>query len=240
METVTGDGYTIYQGDCLDILPTLDRHGRIVIITDPPYGVRRDVGFGDSQPFGTGGGQWAARRQYTGGWDSSRPTKRVFDLMRSFQCPALIFGGNYFSDYLPVGKHWVVWDKQNTMPTFGDAELIWTNVKRDSVKIYTYTWNGLIGKETTRHHPTQKPVGLLVRLVQDYTCPGDTIIDPFMGSGTTGVAAMKTGRRFIGIELDPGYFQIAHERIANAAGEYVTTAKERATGQMALWDVMTK
>ena len=85
-------------------------------------------------------------------------------------------------------------------------------------------------------HPTQKPVGLYEYLVRTYTNSGDTVLDMTMGSGTTGVAAMRTGRKFIGIELDAAYFAIAQERIANAAGDFALTAKEKATGQMALFD----
>jgi len=85
-------------------------------------------------------------------------------------------------------------------------------------------------------HPTQKPVALMEYLIRTYTNPGDTVLDFTMGSGTTGVAAMRTGRNFIGIELDPEYFAIAQERIMNAAGDYVTTKKERATGQTSIFD----
>ena len=84
-------------------------------------------------------------------------------------------------------------------------------------------------------HPTQKPVALYEYLIRTYTNEGDTVLDFTMGSGTTGVAAMRTGRNFIGIELDAGYFAIAEERIKNAAGEIILTAKERATGQMGLF-----
>ena len=87
-----------------------------------------------------------------------------------------------------------------------------------------------------RLHPTQKPVTLLEYLIKTYTNPGETVLDCTMGSGTTGVAAMRTGRDFIGIELDPGYFQIAETRIKNAAGDFVLTEKEKSSGQMGLFD----
>ena len=124
--------------------------------------------------------------------------------------------GNFFADVLPVGNHWIVWDKLNTMPTFGDCELAWTNIKRNSVKKVTVEYNGLLGKEQERQHATQKPVAVMAYCVTNYTKAGQAICDPFMGSGTTGVACMNLGRKFIGIEIEPKYFDIAVERITNA------------------------
>lgn len=125
----------------------------------------------------------------------------------------LIFGGNFFADILPQGNHWIVWDKLNTMPTFGDCELIWTNIDRDSVKKITVEYNGLIGKEKIRFHPTQKPVKLLSKLLLSYSKVGDIILDPFLGSGTTAIACLKLNRKFIGIEKEPKYCEIARQRI---------------------------
>lgn len=196
--------HVLYHADCLSVLPTLE--GVDCVVTDPPYGLKRDKGFGGFGGFGTP----IPRTQYEGEWDLERPSPEVFNLITQIN-PCLIFGGNYFADLLPQGKHWIVWDKKNTMPTFGDAELIWTNVGRNSVKIKTHEWNGLLGKEKTRYHATQKPVALIMELISDY-CEG-TICDPFMGSGSTGVACARLGRKFIGIEIDEGYFNIACERI---------------------------
>jgi DNA modification methylase len=204
------EGITLYCGDCREILPTL---GKVdAVVTDPPYGIKRDEGFGG---FG-GFGRPIARTKYEGEWDSARPTKEHFELIQKSASLAIIFGGNFFTDYLPVGNHWLVWDKLNTMPTFGDCELAWTNIKRNSVKKLTHEYNGLIGREEKRDHATQKPVDLMGRIVRDYTKPGETILDPFMGSGTTGVAAVKLGRKFKGIEIEPKYFDIACRRIQAA------------------------
>jgi DNA modification methylase len=227
------DRYTLHHGDCLDILPTLEAGSVGVVITDPPYGIGRANGMG-------GGGKGLAIRtetirRYGGDWDSCRPPKQLFDYIAQFET-AIVFGGNYFTDYLPKSGHWIVWDKENTMPSFSDAELIWTNSKRNSVKIFVQSTNGLMGEEKNRVHPTQKPIRLLTWLIENYTQKDDVILDPFMGSGSTGVAAMRTGRRFIGVEMDAGYFAIAQERIANAAGEFLTTAKETAQGKRSLFD----
>lgn len=202
----------IYQGDCLEILKSLPTGSVDVVVTDPPYGVGRDEGF---EGFG-GFGKPIARRQFDGGWDKERPGAEYFAEILRVGKTALIFGGNYFADLLPVGGHWIVWDKKQTMPTFGDCELVWTNVKRKSVKWIQREWNGLLGKEQRREHPTQKPLSIMNWLISNYTQPGATILDPFMGSGTTGVAAVKMGRNFIGIEIDEGYYKIAEKRIAEA------------------------
>ena len=116
---------TLDRGDCLDMMPTL---GKVdAVVTDPPYGIKQDKGF---EGFG-GFGPPIARRQYDDEWDVERPDRVFFDSILSLAPLAIVFGGNYFTDLLPQGNHWIVWDKLNTMPTFGDCELAWTNIKRN-------------------------------------------------------------------------------------------------------------
>jgi DNA modification methylase len=207
------DRIVCYLGDCAEILPTIAKVE--AIITDPPYGIGRANGFDGFDGFG-GFGKPIARCKYEGDWDNQRPSKELFDIIMKKGEILIIFGGNFFTDYLPVSGHWLVWDKLNTMPTFGDCELIWTNLKRNSVKKLTHEYNGLIGKENKRDHATQKPLDLMGRILRDYTQKNDTILDPFMGSGTTGVAAVNLGRKFVGIEIDRKYFDIACRRISSA------------------------
>ena len=197
-------------GDCLEIMPLL---GKVdAVVTDPPYGIGADKGF---EGFG-GFGKPIARKQYAGGWDDDRPSADVFQAILKHSRHAVIFGGNYFTDILPVGRHWFVWDKKNTMPTFSDCELAWTNIPRKSVKLLTYEYNGLIGKREKRQHPTQKPVEVMAWCIQKLPKETTAICDPFMGSGTTLVACAKLGRKGIGIELDPDYFEIACQRVREA------------------------
>jgi site-specific DNA-methyltransferase (adenine-specific) len=175
-------------------------------LVDPPYGVKRDVGFGG---FG-GFGEPIARRQYKGGWDNERPPEIYFKELLRVADKCIIFGGNYFADLLPQGKHWIVWDKLNTMPTFGDCELIWTNIPRNSVKKYTHEWNGLLGKEkTSRIHPTQKPVALYQWLLKNYAKKRDRILDTHLGSGSSAIAADIMGFDFTGYEIDKDYYEAA-------------------------------
>jgi len=204
-------------GDCTDpavVARVMGGEKADMMFTDPPYGIQRDKGFGGADGFG-GNGSPIARRQYADDWDSSRPEKVTFDALLMIAKKSIVFGGNFFADILPQSKHWLVWDKLNTMPTFGDCELAWTNIDRDSVKKYTVQYNGLIGKEKERFHPTQKPVRLMEWCI-DHAPEAGTICDPYMGSGTTGVAAVKMGKTFFGIEREPKYFDIACKRIEDA------------------------
>jgi DNA modification methylase len=198
-------------GDCLEIMKDMPDKSVDLVLTDPPYGVGRDKGF---EGFGGFGKPIARKRFEQDDWDDKRPEKEYFDEILRIGKLIMIFGGNFFADILPQGTHWIFWDKLNTMPTFGDGELIWTNSTRKSVKKFVREYNGLIGKEEIRHHPTQKPVNLVRELIRAY-CDDGTVFDPFMGSGTTGVACKELGRNFIGIEIDEKYFEIAKKRINN-------------------------
>ena len=207
--TYDKDGICLINGDCVVEMRKIPDKSIDLVLTDPPYGIGRDKGF---EGFGGFGKPIARKRFENDNWDEKRPDKVYFDEILRIGKLVMIFGGNFFADILPQSTHWIFWDKLNTMPTFGDGELIWTNSPRKSVKKITREYNGLIGKEETRKHPTQKPVNLIRMLIEQY-CPEGIVLDPFMGSGTTGVAAKKLGRRFIGIEIDKGYFNIAQRRI---------------------------
>ena len=204
----------LYNADCLDIMKKMPGKCVDLVLTDPPYGVKMDKGFSGSDGF-SGSGKPIERRRYEDdNWDSKTPQRAVFDNILSRSSLALIFGGNFFTDKLPVGTHWIFWDKLNTMPTFGDGELVWTNSKRKSIKKFTREYNGLIGKEETRKHPTQKPVNLIRELIREYSKEG-VVFDPFLGSGTTAVACKELNRKWIGIEINEEYCEIAKKRIFN-------------------------
>jgi DNA modification methylase len=191
-----------------DVERLMDGQKADMVFTDPPYGINRADGF---DGFG-GFGKPIARKKYKGGWDDERPPKELFIALPTMADKVLIFGGNYFADLLPQGNHWVVWDKKNTMPTFGDCELIWTNIKRDSVKIKEFVYNGLIGKEKERFHATQKPIQLLVELLDEYESENGIVLDTFLGSGSTLIACEKTNRKCYGMELDPHYCDVIVKR----------------------------
>ena len=186
---------------------------KIICITDPPYGIKRDKGFEGFEGFGGFGAPIARKRFEDDNWDQFRPDKAVFDLILKICDLSIIFGGNFFADILPQSTHWIFWDKLQTMPTFGDGELAWTNSKRKSIKKITVEYNGLIGREKWRAHPTQKPLKLFTNIIKEYSDQFCTILDPFMGSGTTLRAAKDLNRKAIGIELEEKYCAIAVERL---------------------------
>ena len=198
--------------DCLEGMKLIPDKSVDLILTDPPYGISMDKGFGGFDGFG-GLGTPIARRKYDDCWDKTTPSQEVFDTILEKSKISIIFGGNFFANMLPNGGHWLVWDKLNTMPTFGDCELAWTNIKRNSVKKYTLQYNGLIGKEVNRQHPTQKPLELMRWIIVNYSNEGDLILDPFMGSGTTLRACKDLNRRYIGMELSKKYCKVADDRL---------------------------
>jgi DNA modification methylase len=204
--------HTLYLGDCRDVLPTL---GKVdAVVTDPPYGIGQDKGFDGFGGFG-GFGEPIRRRQYEGQWDDTRPDEDLIRLIAASAPKVIMWGGQYFADLLPARGKWLWWDKCQTMPTFGDGEMAWTNLDGVAPKKFVYSNNGLMAKERGRVHPTQKPVAVMSWCL-GLLPSAQTILDPFMGSGTTGVACEQLGRKFIGIELDPQYFDIACRRIDEA------------------------
>ena len=204
---------TLYLGDCRDVLPTLTEVD--LVLTDPPYGIGADKG---AAVGGTdASGRYVRRpKQYEGIWDSDRPDTAALALAVNAGRQAIIWGGNYFADILPRGGRWLFWDKLNSMPSYSDGEIAWTNLKGVSVKKFTACNNGLASlRDGERVHPTQKPVALMKWCIALSDTPS-LVCDPFMGSGSTGVAVVQHGPRFIGIERDAGYFDIACRRIEDA------------------------
>jgi site-specific DNA-methyltransferase (adenine-specific)/modification methylase len=188
---------TLYLGDCLEILPTL---GKVdAVVTDPPYGVSYNPGFGKMAKLSS---------PMVG--DGAPPDVR---LLASW--PAVIWGGNNFCDQLPRSTGWLVWFKYHPDGSqHSQAELAWTNVVR-TVRHYSEAYHGFMRQRDGWFHPTQKPPGLMGWCL-GFVPDARTILDPFMGSGTTGVACAKLGRKFIGIEIEPKYFDIACKRIEEA------------------------
>jgi site-specific DNA-methyltransferase (adenine-specific)/modification methylase len=206
---------TLYLADCMDALLTI---GKVdAVITDPPYGINENSKKVASR------GKLATPKDYGEfNWDKDPAPKEIIDLCRQISTYQAIFGGNYFE--LPPTSCWLVWDKLNGTNDFADCELAWTNWNK-AVRRIQWRWNGMIrqGNEE-RYHPTQKPLAVMKWVID--LCPkSDLMLDPFMGSGTTGVAAIQMGRKFIGIERELSYFEIACERI------------EQATKQSSLFDV---
>ena len=208
MHVETIGAATLYLADCRDVLPTL---GRVdALCCDPPYGIGEAAGANKSR------GNIAPARDYGNDtWDNEPVPDDVMALVHAAAPWRIIFGGNYYA--MPPTSCWLVWDKENGSNDFADCELAWTNLPK-AVRRIRYMWNGMLraNNEPRGDHPTQKPVGVMRWCISHLPDGCETILDPFMGSGTTGVAAVQMGRKFIGIEREAKYFDIACRRIEQA------------------------
>jgi len=196
-KVIIGDA-TLYLGDCMDILPTL---GKVdAVITDPPYGINAN-----KQTLGKG------KKGFDRGgeWDQVAPDLALCIAAAPLIC---LWGGNYFADQLPITNDWLIWHKVNDGRSFSECEMAWTNFGRQTRHL-SHHWSG-----EEKKHPTQKPLPVMLWCVEQAGTP-KTILDPFMGSGTTGVAAIQLGRKFIGIEREERYFDIACKRIEQAVAQ---------------------
>jgi len=210
----------LWHGDCREVLPLLGAFD--LILTDPPYGIGEAAGKNKSR------NQLAKARDYGNDeWDSEPPPAWVIELIRAKAQWQILFGGNYYS--LPPSSCWLVWDKDNS-GDFADCELAWTNLPK-AVRRLVWRWNGMLQQDMAnkevREHPTQKPVPVM-RWALLQAKDAQTVCDPFMGSGTTGVACALEGRDFVGIERERKYFDIACERIARAQAQGQMFAPESA------------
>lgn len=207
----------LWHGDCREILPTLPECD--LILTDPPYGIGEGQKAAASR-YRKNNDRWAGcedTKQYAGGeWDSDTMPEWVLGLMLAMAKHQIIFGGNYYA--LPPTSCVLVWDKESS-GDFADAELAWTNLQK-AVRLKRYLWNGF-RKATPedRFHPTQKPVAVMEWAIAQAPDDVVTVCDPFMGSGTTGVACVNLGKAFSGIERERKYFDIACERISRAQAQ---------------------
>ena len=201
-------------------------------LTDPPYGVAvvQHNSVGGDKPFGSKGSADRGDKMLTAntyapiiGDETTETARKSYDIMKDVSDNQIIFGGNYFTDFLSPKACWVVWDKENT-GNFADVELAWTSFDKGA-KLYRWLWNGLCRKgdrETelvSRVHPTQKPVGMLGAILQDFTKDGTIILDLFGGSGSTMIACEQLGRKCRMMELDPHYCTVIIARWEKLTGQ---------------------
>ena len=189
---------TIYHGDAREILPEIDPVD--LVLTDPPYGIAHLWTKGsEKHGWGKANGEAALRNQ----WDDGIPDDDLMALVVGAGRDAIVWGGNYF--HLPSSRCWLVWNKPERGFSLAEAELAWTT--RDAV----VRVKDLPRSEPDREHPTQKPLALFSWCI-DFFPDAGTILDPFMGSGTTLRAAKNLNRKAIGIEREERYCEIAAER----------------------------
>lgn len=193
---------TLIHGDCMEYLAGLEDKAFDLAVVDPPYGLGTAVV--------NSGGRFKRYHNENGNWDMATPTADYFQALIEKSKNQIIWGGNYFN--LPLTGGWLFWDKERGKDvSFADGELAWTSFL-NVLKKAPIRYDGFIGADATRIHPTQKPVKLYQWIFANYTKPTDRILDTHLGSGSSAIAAHYAGLEFVGIELDPDYYAAAVER----------------------------
>ena len=203
-----------------------------LLLTDPPYGVKivKGAKVGGDKPFGSTRGEaknaiLKAREYAPIIGDDTTDTARInYEITKNYTDNQIIFGGNYFTDFLPPSRCWIIWDKEVPKESFfAQVEMAWCS-KDGNAKIYKYLWSGLCreGDRKTelnaRVHPTQKPVGMLADILKDFSDENDSILDCFGGSGSTLIACEQLDRKCYIAELDPKYCDVIIQRYINFKG----------------------
>ena len=203
---VIGDA-TLYLGDCLEILPTLPNVDAVV--TDPPFGVGNFVQVtGRKMGRGTGKGKAVE-------WNESPPGPEFFEAIKRLSKHRIIWGANFFNCFEDKGGA-IIWDKAQSMPNFSKADIAsCTHFQKTEIVRIPWT-NFTVTHRAETDHPCERPVDLYEWCILYLPGPIRSILDPYLGSGSCGVAAMRRGCSFIGIERDPRYFDMACERILGA------------------------
>ncbi len=243
-DKIETERYCLMLGDCRELTPTLPAGAVQVVATDPPYGINHPVNYKER-----GRGKLAGCRDYGKPvWNNptshNYPTiigdKEPFDpaMILGLGVPTILWGANYYASRLPDASGWLVWDKER--PDGLDqatCELAWTNCVK-GVRRFKHLWNGMMraSEHGENYHPMQKPVALATWQLSLPWIPAGTVFDPYMGVGWVGVACVKMGRKFIGVEMEPSYFETAAERIAKASEEPLLFKIAREAEQGALFD----
>lgn len=216
----------LHCGDCLQVLRSIADASIDLILTDPPYGIdiaRKSNNFGVATEH--------SRRATAQTWDTAIPDSRYFKEMFRVSRNQIVFGANYFWNEFYPTQCYIIWDKRGTLPKvpFCDTEFAWTSFIDRMPKKYTVINHGFIRgtKDEPTGHPTQKPTELFTMILEDFSRPGNTILDPFAGSFSVGVACMQTGRNFIGVEISEDYYRTGKARVEAAQAQPPLFAHER-------------
>ena len=199
MKPVIIGNATLYNCDCMDYMRGLPDKAFDLAIVDPPYGIGIS-----SNPVR----QQHDKKQ----WDNAIPTADYFSQLMRVSKNQIIWGGNYFLDYLGASQGFVIWDKVQPQDfSLAMCELAWISIQSPAKM-----WKRSVLAERNKIHPTQKPVDLYEWLLTNYAKPGQKILDTHLGSGSSAIAANNLGFEFVGCELDADYFASACQRIENA------------------------
>ena len=197
-----------YLADCMDAMRRFPDGFFDLAIVDPPYGIGADEG--------TGGYGITDSRHYTAKWDNAIPPKEYFNELFRVSCNQIIWGAQYFTDYLTRGNKWIVWDKTgegNYKNPYSKCELAWTSKKGIVDKFVSIQMGFIATAKENRIHPTQKPVRLYEWLLKNYANPGDKILDTHVGSASSLIACHRGGYDYWGFEIDETYYRMAKERL---------------------------
>ena len=207
----------IHCCDCLDLMREMPDKCVDLVLTDPPYGIGDKLCNGGN----INGNNVMQKLYWATEWEDVAPKQEYFDEIVRISKNQIIFGGNYFN--LPPTRGFIVWDKIKFSDRHSQVEYIWTSFDCIS-RIFKYCSNGgfVIKPEDRHEHPTQKPLALMKWILEKYSDEGMTVLDPFLGSGTTAVACKKLGRNYIGIEKEPAYVEIALKRLEKVNNHKIT------------------
>lgn len=195
----------VYNMNAMDYMRSLpDKHFDLCI-ADPDFGLNEKI---------SKGGTWAAKYKGFDGALGGKPTKEMFDEMMRVSKNQIIWGGNYFIDMIYPTRCFLIWDKKARLRTLADCEMAWTSFDKNA-KIFTHVRN--TGEK--RVHICQKPIALYEWILDNYANVGDKIFDPFLGSGSSRIAAYRKGFDFYGCELNKTYFEDAEKRFKRAICE---------------------
>jgi site-specific DNA-methyltransferase (adenine-specific) len=194
---------TVYLQDCMEFMAGCRDKQYELAIVDPPYGINAG-----KMTMGSGKHKFSKDKD----WDSAIPSEKYFTELFRVSENQIVWGGNYFTEFLPPTPHWLLWDKKNPNLSFAEGELAWVKNGKN-LRIYQH-YSALV-ENGCKIHPTQKPVALYKWLLHNYAKAGDTILDTHLGSQSSRIAAFEMGFNFVGCELDPDYFRDGNKRFDN-------------------------
>jgi len=207
-------GASLYLGDCMEYMATLEDNCFDLAIVDPPYGIKAHgtIGFANEK---TKGFTFTKKEYSQKDWDNKIPDKDYFEDLKRVSKNQIIWGANYMTESIGVIKNFIYWHKKGKSQDdkFNEGELAYVSFSRS--RMVDIWWNGFgtINSGEQRIHPTQKPVALYQWLLNNYAKPGQTILDTHLGSGSSAIAANRLDFEFVGIEIDEDYFAGACKRL---------------------------
>ncbi len=201
---------TLYNADCMEVMKTFKDKQFDLAIVDPPYGIGADK---SQNAAAAHGGGWKAYKETD--WDNEIPSAEYWQELMRVSKNQIVWGGNYFTEYLEPKMGWIVWNKMQRDFSLADGELAWTSFDK-AMRIFDMSRGEALAKNNKtggRFHPTQKPVKLYEWLLLNYAKEGEKILDTHFGSLSIGIACEKLGFELTAIELDKDYYQMAKKRL---------------------------